>query len=129
MLPVECDMPAPAGATKPRASIGKAFTTFAHGRDLALAAELHRTRAVLLLRADAGERSAAEADMRSALEIGQQQELCRFSSAPRAILRGYWPSGVRDSRPRISSQAPIANSRRVSIRQTLPRKRLDELHA
>ena len=57
-----------------RASIGKAFTALAHGRDLALAAELHRTRAVLLLCADAGERSAAEADMRSALEIGQQQE-------------------------------------------------------
>lgn len=54
--------------------IGKAFTAFAHGRDLALAAELHRTRAVLLLRADPGERGAAEADLRSALEIGRQQD-------------------------------------------------------
>ena len=32
-----------------RASIGKAFTALAHGRDLALAAELHRMRAVLSL--------------------------------------------------------------------------------
>jgi predicted ATPase len=56
-----------------RASIGKAFTAIAHGRDLALAAELHRARAVLL-RADPGDRGAAEADLRCALEIGRQQE-------------------------------------------------------
>ena len=58
-----------------RASIGKAFTALAHGRDLAFAAELHRMRAVLLLCADgAGERDAAEADLRRALEIARQQE-------------------------------------------------------
>ncbi len=57
-----------------RASIGKAFTALAHGRDLAFAAELHRMRAVLSLCGGAGERDAAEADLRRALKIARQQE-------------------------------------------------------
>ena len=57
-----------------RASIGKAFESLAHGRDLAFAAELHRMRAVLSLGRGAGERDAAEADLRCALNIARQQE-------------------------------------------------------
>jgi class 3 adenylate cyclase/predicted ATPase len=57
-----------------RTSIDKAFAALAHGRDLAFAAELHRKRAVLALRADASERGAAEADLRRALEIAHQQK-------------------------------------------------------
>jgi class 3 adenylate cyclase/predicted ATPase len=57
-----------------RASIGRAFTALAHGRDLAFAAELHRIRAVLALGGGAGERAAAEADLREALQIARQQE-------------------------------------------------------
>ena len=57
-----------------RASIGKAFTALAHGRDLAFAAELHRVRAVVSLCEGAGERDAAEADLRAALKIARQQE-------------------------------------------------------
>ena len=56
------------------ASIGKAFTALAHGRDVAFAAELHRMRAVLSLGGGAGERDAAEADLRGALKIARQQE-------------------------------------------------------
>ena len=56
-----------------RTSIAKAFDTLAHRRDLALSAELHRMRAALSLRADAGERDTAEADLRRALEIARQQ--------------------------------------------------------
>ena len=57
-----------------RASIGKAFESLAHGRDVAFAAELHRMRAVLALGRGAGERDAAEVDLRSALNIARQQE-------------------------------------------------------
>ena len=57
-----------------RASIDRAFAALAEGRDLAFAAELHRTRATLALRHDAGGRDAAEADLRRALEIARQQE-------------------------------------------------------
>ncbi len=56
-----------------RRSIAKAFAALALGHHLAFAAELYRTRAVLLLRIDAGERGAAEADLRRALEIARQQ--------------------------------------------------------
>jgi len=57
-----------------RRSIAKAFAALALGHHLAFAADLYRTRAVLLLRIDAGERGAAEADLRRALEIARQQE-------------------------------------------------------
>ena len=57
-----------------RASIGKAFTALAQGRDVAFAAELHRVRAALSLGGGAGERDAAEADLRCALKIARQQE-------------------------------------------------------
>jgi predicted ATPase len=57
-----------------QASIVKAFTALAHGRDLAFAAELHRTRAALSLRGGAEGRDSAEADLRRALDIGRQQE-------------------------------------------------------
>jgi class 3 adenylate cyclase/predicted ATPase len=57
-----------------RACIGKAFDALARGRDFSLAADLHRMRAVLVLRAGTGEHDAAEADLRRALEIARQQE-------------------------------------------------------
>jgi class 3 adenylate cyclase/predicted ATPase len=57
-----------------RASIAKAFTAQAAGPDMAHAADLHRTRAAVLLRADASQGAAAEADLRRALEIATQQE-------------------------------------------------------
>jgi predicted ATPase len=57
-----------------RTSIAQAFAALAQNRDVAFAAELHRTRAVLSLRAGAGERGAAEADLRRALQIARQQE-------------------------------------------------------
>jgi hypothetical protein len=44
------------------------------GRISVSAAEVHRTRAMLPLWAGAGERGAAEADLRRALEIARQQE-------------------------------------------------------
>ena len=56
------------------ASIGEAFTALACGRDVAFAAELHRMRAVLSRGGGAGERDAAEADLRGALNIARQQE-------------------------------------------------------
>jgi predicted ATPase len=57
-----------------RVSIDKAFAALAHGNDMALAAELHRKRAALLLCAGAGGRGAAEVDLRRALEIARQQK-------------------------------------------------------
>jgi class 3 adenylate cyclase/tetratricopeptide (TPR) repeat protein len=55
-----------------RASIAKAFVALAHGHDMALAAELHRMRAVLSLRADASDDS-AEQDLGRALAIARRQ--------------------------------------------------------
>ncbi len=57
-----------------KASIAQAFAALEHGRDVALAAELYRSRAAVLSRADARERDAVEADLRRALEIARQQE-------------------------------------------------------
>jgi class 3 adenylate cyclase/predicted ATPase len=54
--------------------IATAFAALAHCRDLALAAELHRMRGVLLLHVGAGGHDTAEADFRRALEIARQQE-------------------------------------------------------
>jgi class 3 adenylate cyclase/tetratricopeptide (TPR) repeat protein len=56
------------------ARITKAFKLLAYGRDVAFAAELHRTRASLLLSADASQFDAADADLRRALDIAHQQE-------------------------------------------------------
>ena len=57
-----------------QAKMAAAFAALAHGGHVALAAELHRTRAILLLSAGLGERAAAETDLRRALEIARQQE-------------------------------------------------------
>ena len=57
-----------------RASMQKAFKALAFGRDLAHAAELHRMRAKLLLRADRSAGPAAETALRRALEIAAEQE-------------------------------------------------------
>ena len=54
--------------------MAEAFAALALGRDLAYAAELHRLRAALSLRDEAGVRDAAEADLRRALEIAHEQE-------------------------------------------------------
>jgi predicted ATPase len=54
--------------------IAKAFDALAQGRDMTLAAELHRMRATFLLRADAGQCGPAEEDLRRALEIARSQE-------------------------------------------------------
>ena len=56
------------------AKMAGAFAALGHGGDLALAAELHRTRAALLICADAGEQAAAGADLRRALAIAHAQE-------------------------------------------------------
>jgi predicted ATPase len=59
---------------KARAAIAEAVTALTRGSDLALAAEIYRMRAVLLLSADAGQHETAEADLHHALEIARSQE-------------------------------------------------------
>jgi len=54
--------------------IDLAFTALAQGHHASLAADLHRMRAALLFRADAGQQGAAEADLRCALEIAHGQQ-------------------------------------------------------
>jgi len=54
--------------------IDLAFAALAKGHHSYLAADLHRMRAALLLRSDAGQLGAAKADLRSALEIARKQE-------------------------------------------------------
>ena len=54
--------------------IDLAFLALGRGYHSYLAAELHRVRAVLLLRTDQDQRGPAEADLRRALEIARQQE-------------------------------------------------------
>jgi predicted ATPase len=79
-----------------RASIGKAFEALAIGRDLAFAAELHRLRGALLLRAERSAREAAEADLRRALEIaGQQEALSLQLRAARDLARLLADRGER----------------------------------
>src|SRR4030095_8314382 len=57
-----------------KACIARALAVSEHDRDMAHAAELYRSRAAVLLRGDARERKAVEADLRRALEIARQQE-------------------------------------------------------
>jgi predicted ATPase len=56
-----------------RSSIVKGFASLALGHHSAFAAELHRTRAMLLLSVDREERAAAAADLRRALDIARRQ--------------------------------------------------------
>ena len=56
------------------AHIAKAFAALANVGDLSFAAELHRTRAALLLRAGGSGHDAAETDLKRAMEIARQQE-------------------------------------------------------
>jgi predicted ATPase len=56
------------------ALIAKAFEALADGRHFAFAAELHRMRGVIALRAAASAGDEAEADFRRAMEIARQQE-------------------------------------------------------
>ena len=72
------------------ASITKAFESVEFGGDVAFTAELHRTRAALLLRAETGARSAAEADLKRALEIAHQQEALSFQLRAARDLAQVW---------------------------------------
>ena len=56
------------------AHIAKAFEVLESSDDVAFSAELHRTRAAVLLRADRSKRYAAETDLKRALEIARAQE-------------------------------------------------------
>src|SRR5262249_53033092 len=56
------------------ARIAKAFEALANSEHLAFAAELHRMRGVIVLRAAASAGGEAEADFRRAVEIARQQE-------------------------------------------------------
>lgn len=56
------------------AAMTRAFAALAQGGDAALAAELHRVRAAVMLSATAGATVKAEADLRRALEIARAQE-------------------------------------------------------
>ena len=52
----------------------KAFSALEESGDVALAADLHRVRAAVALRADASAKDVAETDLRRALEIAHEQE-------------------------------------------------------
>lgn len=72
------------------ARIAKAFEALAYGRDVAFAAELHRTRAGLLLRADARRCDAAEEDLRCALAIAHQQQALSLQLRAARDLASLW---------------------------------------
>ena len=77
-------------------SITKAFESVEFGGDVAFAAELHRTRAALLLHADAGQRDPAEADLKRALQKAtQQQALSLQLRAARDLARLWAERGER----------------------------------
>ncbi len=75
---------------KAKTGIAEAFAALEHGRDLALAAELYRSRAAVLSRADARERNAVEADLRRALEIARQQEALSLQLRAARDLAVLW---------------------------------------
>jgi tetratricopeptide (TPR) repeat protein len=56
------------------AAIAQAFGALAQSEDVALASDLHRVRAAVALRADAGTWDIAEADLRRAIEIACAQK-------------------------------------------------------
>jgi hypothetical protein len=101
-----------------RASIAKAFAALALGHHRAFAAELYRTRAMLQLRGDAGERAAAEADLRRALQIARERRRRRLSCGRLVTSRGCWPRAASGGRRGISWPRSMAGSPRVSARQT-----------
>ena len=71
-------------------SISRAFESLAFGGDKAFAAELHRKRALLLLRADGSERDAAEADLQRALAIARQQSALSLELRAARDLARLW---------------------------------------
>lgn len=60
------------------ASIASAFDSVQFGGDMVFLAELHRQRALLLLRSGTGSREAAEAELRHALNIASEQSALSF---------------------------------------------------
>ncbi|MBA2964462.1 MULTISPECIES: AAA family ATPase [Ramlibacter] len=72
------------------ASMAKAFAGLEHGHDMALAAELYRSRAALLSHAGARERDAVEADLRRALEIANEQEALSLQLRAARDLAALW---------------------------------------
>ncbi len=91
-----------------RARIAEAFRSLTHGGDLAFAAELHRVRAAILLRADAGERDVAEIDLHCALEIARQQESPSLELRAARDLARLWGEQGRRAEAR-DLLAPIYN--------------------
>ena len=71
-------------------SISRAFESLALGGDKAFTAELHRKRALLLLRADGRERDAAEADLQRALVIARQQSALSLELRAARDLARLW---------------------------------------
>ena len=71
-------------------SISRAFESLALGGDKAFTAELHRKRALLLLRAEGRERDAAEADLRRALVIARQQSALSLELRAARDLARLW---------------------------------------
>lgn len=55
-------------------AMAKALDALARSEDVALASDVHRVRAAVVLRADAGAKDVAEADLRRALDIARGQE-------------------------------------------------------
>lgn len=55
------------------AAMVQAFGALAQSRDVALASDVHRVRAAIVLSADAGAQEAAETDLRRALKIAREQ--------------------------------------------------------
>jgi predicted ATPase len=88
-------------------SIAKAFDGLAaSGGDAAFAAELHRTRASVLLSADARQSDLAEADLRRAFEIARQQEALSLQlRAARDLARRLAERGERQQA--VDLLAPI----------------------
>jgi len=74
--------------------MSKAFVALAEGRHDGFAADLYRMRGVLSLRADSHARASAEADFRTAMEIGRQQEALSLQlRAARDLARLLWDAG------------------------------------
>jgi class 3 adenylate cyclase/tetratricopeptide (TPR) repeat protein len=89
-----------------RSSIAKAFMGLSLGHHSAFAADLYRTRAMLLLRIDRGERGAATAHLGRALDIARQQNAPSLQlRAARDLARLFAEQGER--RQAVDLLAPI----------------------
>jgi tetratricopeptide (TPR) repeat protein len=98
-----------------KAAFADAFTALESSRDLPFTADLHRLRALALLRASARSTEEATADLQRALKIARQQDARSLELRAARDLARLWRTRASDRRRTTFSHRCMTGSPRASI--------------